>query len=128
MAVMKVLIYEHNRDNKKIILDILNQLDVSYKFASLLEDIVYLNLEYAPDIIILNMSQEDEEDYSIISEIKKLEFIKYTFIIVLTAKGGIDIGNMCLTAGADDFIDQKFIETELIHRVLSGESVVSLFQ
>jgi PleD family two-component response regulator len=124
---VKALIYEYNLDEKRKITDILGQLEISFKFTSLFEDVIYLNEEYAPDIIILNMSEESDEDYFIISEIKKLDFIKYTYVIVLTKNGGIEVGNICLTAGADDYFEAKLIDTELVHRVESGKSVINLF-
>lgn len=72
-------------------------------------------LEYAPDLIVLDLNLPNLDGISILAQLKELRHPAR--VIILTARGDVEHRISGLKAGADDYLAKPFSMEELIARI-----------
>lgn len=117
MQMQKILIVEDEapiRDMLKYVLENAGFQVVPVATATEGEKFLY---NYKPSIILLDWMLPDMSGIELIRRIKKIELVKDTPIIMLTAKAEEENKIKGLNAGADDYVTKPFSPRELIARI-----------
>lgn len=85
-----------------------------------------LEREDAPRLAILDWSMPGLDGLDICRRVRAAVDRPYTYIILLTAKGGSDDLVEAMEAGADDYLSKPFRVEELVARIRAGQRVVDL--
>ena len=79
-----------------------------------------------PQLAILDWAMPKLEGPSVCRELRGRQSERYTYIIVLTARGGENSLVEALEAGADDFLTKPVSAKELKQRICAGKRIVDL--
>jgi DNA-binding response OmpR family regulator len=85
-----------------------------------------LQADDAPPIAILDWMMPGLDGIAVCRKVRELKGRPYTYILLLTAKGGKEDIAAGLDAGADDYINKPFDQRELRARIKVGERMVGL--
>ena len=113
---------------------------VSYKMLEKLiqslgyETVVAMNGEKAweiwkkerPKIVVTDWDMPEMDGLELCAKIRNSEGSQYTYIIMVTAKGGRKDVVAAMQAGADDFIAKPFTKQELEVRLIAGKRILNL--
>jgi DNA-binding response OmpR family regulator len=75
--------------------------------------------EIKPAIIFLDIMMPKKNGYEVCEAVRKLDGTTGTYILFLTAKGGMDDREKALHAGANDIMTKPFSQSELVLKVKS---------
>lgn len=73
--------------------------------------------QFVPDLILLDVQMPGPDGYAVTKELKSDPQLKYSVIVLLTAKDSLDDIVFGLEQGADDYIKKPFRREELLARV-----------
>ncbi|MDH7605059.1 MAG: response regulator [Melioribacter sp.] len=113
----KVLIIEDNHDLADNIYLLLKERGYKPVVAYNGNTALRLFQHEKPDIILCDIMLSDLSGYKILSEIKKIDNIKFPIFIFLTAKSHRDEIRKGMELGADDYITKPFTYEELIKSI-----------
>ena len=85
-----------------------------------------LQQEDAPPIAVLDWMMPGLDGTAVCRKVRERESKSYTYILLLTAKGGKEDIAAGLEAGADDYVNKPFDQRELRARIKVGERLVAL--
>jgi sigma-B regulation protein RsbU (phosphoserine phosphatase) len=85
-----------------------------------------LNKEDAPCLAILDWLMPDMTGPEVCKKIREQETNKYTYVILVTARGQKDDIFEGFAAGADDYLTKPYDKQELFWRLRVGERIVRL--
>jgi len=78
------------------------------------QDIVKLAQNEHPELILLDVHFGKQNGRDVIRRLKKVTELKNTKVIMTS---GLDLGESCYTAGADDFILKPYMPDELLKKI-----------
>ena len=83
-----------------------------------------LAIQYQPDLIIANWHMPDISGLEFCRMLRRTEFAKHLYIIILTASESDDELVQAFDAGADDYVGKPFIPKVLEARVRGGRRII----
>lgn len=95
-------------------------------FFSGVEVFDYLQHRQEPAIVILDWMMPDKSGLEICRDLRLMHDHAPFYMILLTAKSGIEDLEKAFEEGADDFINKPFNDRELRSRLVAGERIISL--
>ena len=87
-----------------------------------------LNEADAPSLVVSDWMMPEVDGLELCRKIREMQRSRYTYFIILTAKGKKEDVVKGLEAGADDFLIKPFHQEELKYRVQIGERIIKLEQ
>ncbi|HBG74328.1 MAG: hypothetical protein A2X25_13490 [Chloroflexi bacterium GWB2_49_20] len=84
------------------------------------QDIIQLTRDELPDLIILDVFLGEQNGLEVVRKLKGLNDLKNSKVIMTS---GMDLGDKCMMAGADDFVQKPYMPVELLEKIresLSG--------
>ena len=84
--------------------------------------------EAKPDLILLDVNMPEPDGYAVTRELKADPELRYTTIVLLTARGGLEDVVHGLSQGADDHIKKPFEREELLARVAAALRLRSVYE
>ena len=81
-----------------------------------------------PDLILLDVNMPKPDGYAVTRELKADPELRFSTIVLLTARGSLDDVVYGLAQGADDHIKKPFDREELLARVAAALRVRSLYE
>ncbi len=84
--------------------------------------------EARPDLILLDVNMPEPDGYAVTRELKADPELRYTTIVLLTARGGLEDVVHGLSQGADDHIKKPFEREELLARVAAALRLRSVYE
>jgi DNA-binding response OmpR family regulator len=112
----RILVVDDDRTNVLILEEILGrefEIKSVYNGESALETAE----DFKPDIILLDIMMPEKDGYEVCSIFRRKPGLKFTKIILLSAKSMLDDRLKGYQAGADDFITKPFDPEELLAKV-----------
>ena len=88
------------------------------------DEALHLAIHYRPDLIITNWHMPDMSGIDLCRTLRKTEFAKHLYIIMLTATESDDELVQAFEAGADDYVGKPFTPKVLEARVRGGKRIV----
>lgn len=113
----KILIVDDDPMNALILEEIFGNKDYEILSAPSGKQAIELAKHYQPDLILLDIMLPDINGYEICSRLKKNQQLRYTKIILVSAKTLLKDRLKGYDAGADDFIIKPFDPDELLAKV-----------
>ena len=88
------------------------------------DEALQLAVQYQPDLIIANWHMPDISGLELCRILRRTEFAKHLYIIILTASESDDELVQAFDAGADDYVGKPFIPKVLEARVRGGRRII----
>jgi diguanylate cyclase (GGDEF)-like protein len=85
-----------------------------------------LLLENTPDLVVCDWDMPELDGLELCREIRRREFARYVYVLILTAKAGADDVVAGLAAGADDFVIKPVRRPVLLARLEAGSRLLRL--
>ncbi len=111
----KILIVDDNPTNVEILEEILEEYDL--RSASNGEDALEIAKTYLPDIILLDIMMPGMDGYEVCRQIRGLQGLRYTKVIMVSAKAMLSERLQGYEVGADDYITKPFDEELLAAKI-----------
>ena len=118
MANQRVLVVEDNRDNMRLIVDVLESLDYDVIQAEDGERGVSLTDSERPDLILMDLSLPKMDGWAATRAIKVNDELKQIPVIALTAHAMVGDRERALEAGCDDYLT-KPIDLQILATMLT---------
>ena len=83
---------------------------------------------FSPDLVLLDIQMPEPDGYQVTKIIKSDPKLRYTIVVLLTAKDNLEDVVFGLEQGADDYIKKPFRSEELLARVNSALRLKQTFQ
>jgi two-component system response regulator EvgA len=96
----------------KLLLDLEGYLVVN--ITSEKPDIIQITRDELPDLILLDVHLGDQNGLEVVKELKGLMDLRKIRVIMTS---GMDLGEKCILAGADDFIQKPYMPEELLDKI-----------
>ena len=126
----KILAVDDNSVNLAVIKELLEtQYDLKTVATGL--DALEMAREFRPDLIILDIMLPDIDGYEVCQKIRKSSLLRYTKIIMVSAKAMISEQRKGYLVGADDYLTKPFDGEDLLAKVcdhLSQKTIKTLQQ
>ncbi len=124
---MKILIAEDDLTSRRILEAVLSKWGYEVMATSDgLEALKVLQVKPAPPLAIVDWMMPGMDGVEFCRQIRKVQTLTPTYIILLTSKGQREDVVAGLEAGANDYIRKPFDREELLARIRVGERVVEL--
>jgi two-component system cell cycle response regulator len=88
------------------------------------DEALRLAIQHQPDLIIANWHMPDISGLDLCRMLRKTEFAKHLYIIILTASESDDELVQAFEAGADDYVGKPFVPKVLEARVRGGRRII----
>jgi two-component system, cell cycle response regulator DivK len=118
VANQRVLVVEDNRDNMRLIVDVLESLDYDVIQAEDGERGVSLTDSERPDLILMDLSLPKMDGWAATRAIKANDELKQIPVIALTAHAMVGDRERALEAGCDDYLT-KPIDLQILATMLT---------
>lgn len=112
----KILAVDDNSVNLAVIKELLeDQYDLKTVSTGL--DAIEMAHEFRPDLILLDIMLPDIDGYEVCQKIRNSSLLRYTKIIMVSAKAMISEQRKGYQVGADDYLTKPFDGEELLEKV-----------
>jgi len=112
----KILAVDDNSVNLAVMKELLeDQYDL--KTVSTGSDAIEMAHEFRPDLILLDIMLPDIDGYEVCKKIRNSSLLRYTKIIMVSAKAMISEQRKGYQVGADDYLTKPFDGEELLEKV-----------
>ena len=112
----KILAVDDNSINLSVIKELLgSQYDLMTVSTGL--DVLKMAQEFRPDLIILDIMLPDIDGYEVCQQIRKNSLLRYTKIIMISAKAMVSERLKGYQVGADDYLTKPYDGEELLAKV-----------
>jgi len=112
----KILVVDDNLINLAVVKELLgSQYDLMTVSTGL--DVLKMALEFQPDLIILDVMLPDIDGYEVCQQIRKSSLLRYTKIIMVSAKAMLSERLKGYQVGADDYLTKPYDGEELLAKV-----------
>ncbi len=112
----KILAVDDNLINLAVIRELLeSQYDLMTVSTGL--DALKIAEEFRPDLVILDIMLPDIDGYEVCKQIRKSSLLRYTKIIMVSAKAMASDRLKGYQVGTDDYLTKPFDEEELLAKV-----------
>ncbi|HEY9167228.1 MAG TPA: response regulator [Candidatus Kryptonia bacterium] len=122
----RVLIVDDDTNARVILNRVLVKAGYEVREAANGTDALNAAKEFSPDIMLIDWMMPEMDGEQLAKAIRNDQTLKYTYIILLTAKGDVKDRVRGLQAGADDFITKPAPHLEVLARIESGVRVREL--
>ncbi len=122
----KILIADDDRGARMILRRVVSKLGCELHEASDGSEALEMARKIQPDVMIVDWTMPVMDGEELSKRIRNDPNLKYTYIIMLTARGEINDEIRGLKAGADDYITKPAPHPEILARVESGIRVRAL--
>ncbi len=122
----KVLIVEDDKSYAEILKRVITKNEYEIKLAYDGKEGLELSTEWKPDVIIVDWMMPGMSGIELISKLREDPELKFSYIIMLTARVETEDKITGLEAGADDFITKPVDFGELIARIRVGFRIKKL--
>jgi len=78
------------------------------------QDIITLAQNESPNLILLDVHLGQQNGLDVVKKIKEINNLKNIKVIMTS---GLDLGESCLKAGADDFVLKPYMPDELLNKI-----------
>ena len=112
----KILIVDDNQTNVAILEEMLSEEYVT-QTATCGREALSVAEGFLPDIILLDIMMPDLNGYEVCSKVRENDRMKYTKVIMVSAKAMVQERLQGYEAGADDYIVKPFDQDELLAKV-----------
>lgn len=122
----KILIVDDDTNSRVILNRILSKSGYEVREANNGKEALDIARQFLPEVVLVDwmMPEMDGEEFAKV--IRSDPTLKYTYIILLTAKGDVKDRVRGLQAGADDYITKPAPHLEVLARIQSGMRVRAL--
>ncbi|HUI28636.1 MAG TPA: response regulator [Candidatus Acidoferrales bacterium] len=124
----KILIVDDDANARMILNQLLVKSGYEVREATNGKEAFEMAKEFMPDVMILDWMMPEVDGEQLAMRIKNDPTLRFTYIILLTAKGEINDKVRGLQAGADDYISKPAPHQEVLARVESGMRMRSLYK
>jgi len=112
----KILAVDDNSVNLAVIKELLeSQYDLKTVSTGL--DAIKMAHEFRPDLILLDIMLPDIDGYEVCQKIRNSSLLRYTKIIMVSAKAMISEQRKGYLVGADDYLTKPFDGEDLLEKV-----------
>lgn len=122
----KILVVDDDANARMILNRILSKAGYETREAKDGKEALEAAREYKPDVMIIDWMMPEMDGEQLASRIKNDATLRFTYIILLTARGDTKDRVRGLQAGADDYITKPAPHQEVLARVQSGMRVRGL--
>lgn len=113
----KILAVDDNKEALFALEEILVSQGYSVETASDGKETIAKIKSFAPELVLLDIQMPEPDGYEVTKIIKADPKLKYTIIVLLSAKDNLDDVVFGLEQGADDYIKKPFKKEELLARI-----------
>lgn len=78
------------------------------------QDIFQVMQEELPDLILLDVHLGQQNGLEVVKRLKEIQALSFIKVIMTS---GLDLGEKCKNAGADDFIQKPYMPDELMEKI-----------
>jgi len=122
----KVLLVDDDTSARMILNRVLSKAGYKVREAKDGKEALEISREYQPDVMMIDWMMPEMDGEQLASRIKNDPDLRFTYIILLTARTDIKDRVRGLEAGADDYITKPAQHQEVLARVQSGMRVREL--
>lgn len=112
----KVLAVDDQEANLRIFEEILSE-EFSYQLARSGEEALEKIVSFAPDVVLLDIMMPDMDGYQVCRRIRADERLRFTKVIMVSAKAMLEERIEGYAAGANDYLTKPFDEEELLSKL-----------
>ena len=112
----KILAVDDNSINLAVIKELLGS-QYNLMTVSTGLDVLKMAQEFRPDLIILDIMLPDIDGYEVCQQIRKSSLLRYTKIIMISAKAMVSERLKGYQVGADDYLTKPYDGEELLAKV-----------
>ena len=117
----KVLILDDDPHITDLLSDILKEEGYEVMASNSPKDVLFLSRQFLPDVLLLDIMMPELDGFDVCEFFKRDIHLKFTRILVLTARDDRDSRVRCYTAGADVFLPKPF-EVDELRQIVSNHA------
>ncbi len=114
------LVVDDDRVARELSAAVLRQAGLEVATASGGREALELASRLLPDVIVLDWMMPDCDGLEVCRSLRTHPALKHTYVLMLTARNGVDATVLGLENGANDFLTKPVENRELVSRVRSG--------
>ncbi|RLC32505.1 MAG: hybrid sensor histidine kinase/response regulator [Deltaproteobacteria bacterium] len=123
---MEILVVEDNAVSAALVKKILSKSGYGVLLVNNGQQAWELFREKRPRLIISDWIMPEMSGVSLCRNVRSLDDVQYTYIILVTARENIEDMAEAFDAGVDDYLTKPFSSRELLVRVKAGERIIQL--